>query len=214
MNKKAPGRRGRPRDPKRIDKVLQAAADLFLTHGFERAGMDAIAQASGVSKVTIYRYFPTKEALFEAVVAQRTDQVFDALSTGPLDPADPKAALTVIGSRFLALKRSEPVLGTFRAMYAEAGRQADACRAFYRQGPEKLVRQVAEYLQAAQAAGSLVVADPARAADQFLSLFLGADHIKAMLGLGVPGAAHDRRLVEDNVRLFLAACRAKVMPDD
>jgi AcrR family transcriptional regulator len=210
MHKKSDtARRGRPRDPKRINKVIETAANQFLEYGFERTSMDAIAQASGVSKVTIYRYFPSKEALFEAVVGQRTDEVFDGLAPSGLDPADPKTALTRIGGRFLELKRSDPVIGIFRALYAAAGQQDSACRAFYRQGPDKLIRQVAAFLEAADAAGSLSVANPETAADQFLSLFLGAAHIKAMLGLGKPGKKRDQQLVADNVQLFLKAYSAK-----
>lgn len=198
-------RRGRPRDPKRLDKVMQAAADQFLGQGFERTSMDAIAQASGVSKVTIYRYFPTKEALFEAVIGQRTDEVFGGLSATDLDPRDPTAALSLIGKRFLHMKRSDTVIGTFRAMYAAAGQQNAACRVFFRQGPDKLVRQVAAYLEAADAAGTLSVPNSKAAADQFLSLFLGMDHIKVLLGLGKPSKKHDQQLVTDSVRLFLKA---------
>lgn len=202
---KIPARRGRPRDPKRLNQVIETAARQFQDQGFERTSMDAIAQASGVSKVTIYRYFPSKEALFEAVVGERTDQVFGGLPAKNLDPAEPQAALSIIGERFLALKRSDPVIGIFRAMYAAAGQQRPACEAFFRQGPEKLVRQVASYLEAANTAGSLSVPNPGAAADQFLALFLGMDHMKAMLGLGKPSKARDRRLVADNVQLFLKA---------
>lgn len=57
-------RRGRrPRDPERIKRVLEAAANQFIDYGFARVSVDVIAKASGVSKVTIYNYLPTKEAL-------------------------------------------------------------------------------------------------------------------------------------------------------
>ena len=204
-----PVRRGRPRDPERISKVIDAAASQFLNSGFERTSMDGIAHASGVSKVTIYRYFPTKSSLFEAVIGQQTDQVFDGLSSVNLDPKDPQTALTIIGERFLRLKRLDSVIGTFRAMYSAGAQQRDASIAFFRQGPEKLVRQVAAYLQAADQAGGLSVADPETAADQFLSLFLGMSHIKTMLGLGKPSQKEDRRLVAENVALFFKAYSPK-----
>ena len=59
---------GRPRDPERMRRVIEAAAQQFLEQGFERTSMEAVAKASGVSKMTIYSYFPTKSALFEAVL--------------------------------------------------------------------------------------------------------------------------------------------------
>ncbi|HEX5804937.1 MAG TPA: TetR/AcrR family transcriptional regulator [Macromonas sp.] len=169
--------------------------------------MDAIAKASGVSKVTIYSYFPTKEELFEAAVGSCTDQVFASLPPGALDPGNPEAALTLIGEAFLQLNRSDDVLGAFRMMFSAAGKHVASCEAFYRQGPAKLIGQVAEYLRAANAAGSLSIPAPEAAADQFLSLFLGGAHIRVMLGLSRPQASEDSQLVQANVALFLRAFR-------
>lgn len=206
MNTEIP-RRGRPRDPDRMKRVLEAAARQFVELGFARASIEAIAKSSGVSKMTIYNYFPTKEALFEAVVGKYTDVVFASLPPGALDPSNPEAALTMIGKAFLKLKRSDDVVGSFRLMFAAAGEHADACIAFYRQGPEKIIRQVAEYLRAADAVGSLSVDSPEVAADQFLSLLLGGAHIRVMLGLGKPTVEEDNQLVNANVSLFMRACR-------
>lgn len=198
-------RRGRPRDPVRVQRVLETAARYFLEAGFERTSVEAIAQASGISKVTIYRYFPTKEALFNAAITSCTDEVFGSLPPGALSPDDPKTALTLIGKAFLKLKRSDDVVRSFRLMYAAAGEHGDACLAFYRRGPEKIGRQLADYLRAAASAGSLSIRRPEEAADQFLALFLGSAHVRVMLGLGKPTAAEDKRLVRANVETFLRA---------
>jgi AcrR family transcriptional regulator len=61
----APGvpRRGRPRSEKAREAVLAAAAELLLTRGLGAVSMDAVAEQAGVSKATIYRWWPTKETL-------------------------------------------------------------------------------------------------------------------------------------------------------
>ncbi len=46
-------RRGRPRDPKRWRRIIEAARSHFNAHGFERASVDAIAVDAEVSKMTI-----------------------------------------------------------------------------------------------------------------------------------------------------------------
>jgi TetR/AcrR family transcriptional regulator, regulator of autoinduction and epiphytic fitness len=51
-------------------RIFEAALGFFLTDGFEKARMSDIAQAAGLAKGTLYLYFPTKEALFEAVLAE------------------------------------------------------------------------------------------------------------------------------------------------
>jgi AcrR family transcriptional regulator len=56
-------RRGRPRSEKARRAILQAAADLLLDQGGGQVSMDAVAGRAGVSKATIYRWWPSKERL-------------------------------------------------------------------------------------------------------------------------------------------------------
>lgn len=67
-------RPGRPRDRalegRRREEILRAAADLFAQSGYSATTTQALADRLQVGKGTIYRYFPTKEALFLAAVDQ------------------------------------------------------------------------------------------------------------------------------------------------
>jgi rhodanese-related sulfurtransferase len=56
-------RRGRPRSERAHKAILEAAGELLLQSGLDAVGMDAIATRAGVSKATIYRWWPTKESL-------------------------------------------------------------------------------------------------------------------------------------------------------
>jgi AcrR family transcriptional regulator len=69
------------------EKVLRAAREVFAESGYG-APLDEIAVRAGVGPGTVYRHFPTKEALFEAVVAARLqDLVTDARArAGSSDP--------------------------------------------------------------------------------------------------------------------------------
>lgn len=58
----------------RIPQILAAAAHIFSQHGIDGASMAQIADASGVSKATIYHYFANKDALILALV----QHLFDA----------------------------------------------------------------------------------------------------------------------------------------
>jgi AcrR family transcriptional regulator len=55
--------RGRPRSETAHKAVLAAAAELLLDHGLHAVSMDAVAERAGVSKATIYRWWPKKEIL-------------------------------------------------------------------------------------------------------------------------------------------------------
>ena len=64
--------RGRPKDETlvamRQEQILDAAAPVFAKHGFRNTDVQYVADALQVGKGTIYRYFPSKEALFLAAV--------------------------------------------------------------------------------------------------------------------------------------------------
>ncbi|HYD13980.1 MAG TPA: TetR/AcrR family transcriptional regulator, partial [Allosphingosinicella sp.] len=97
-------RRGRPRDPARGRRILEAAQRHFNEHGLERANVDAIAADAGVSKMTVYNNFGSKEGLFQAFVRDRTAPVVAGVpGAEALDPEQPEKALQAIGARFLAL---------------------------------------------------------------------------------------------------------------
>ena len=186
--------------------MLEAARSHFHAHGFERANLDAIAHDAGVSKMTVYSHFSSKQGLFEAVIGSRTDGVVAARpGAAALDPQRPEAALAALGAQFLSLIRDADTIGQFRTMYAAAAGQPEACAAFYRQGPDRLIDELVNYLRAAQSAGSLRVPRPRQAADLFLAMFLGDGHIRRLLRLPAPPALQDKALLREAVRVFMAA---------
>ena len=65
----------RAADPATIPALLKAAQALFYEHGLGPTGVDDIAVASGLTKPTLYRHFPSKEALVAAYLDERNDQL-------------------------------------------------------------------------------------------------------------------------------------------
>jgi AcrR family transcriptional regulator len=55
-------------DKGRRDGILNAAGETFIRYGFRKTSMDDVARAAGLSRQSLYAYFPTKEALFRDVV--------------------------------------------------------------------------------------------------------------------------------------------------
>ena len=197
--------RGRPRDPERVRRILEAAQRHFDEHGLERANVDAIAADAGVSKMTVYSNFGSKEGLFQAVVSDRTTAVMAGVTgAGALDPEQPEKTLLAIGDRFLALARGD-ALGALRAVYGVAGAQPEVCRALYKEGPERVNDELAAYLRRAHSAGTLKVRNPLQAADLFLSMFMGSGHIRGLLKLEMPDSRENKALLREAVRVFMAA---------
>jgi AcrR family transcriptional regulator len=80
-----PLRRGRPRSERAQRAILSAASDLLLERGLGAVGMDAVAERAGVSKATIYRWWPTKETLaLDALYQEWTDTRPKPMDTGSL----------------------------------------------------------------------------------------------------------------------------------
>jgi len=140
------------------------------------------------------------------VIRDRTDRVMGGLAgVEALDPTQPQKALLAVGEQFLTLAREEGALGQFRSLYGAAGVQPEACRAFYRQGADRLIGDLAAYLRRADAQGTLHIRHPRQAADLFLAMFLGDGHIRGLLMLDMPDARENRALLREAVRVFIAA---------
>jgi AcrR family transcriptional regulator len=77
-------RRGRPRSEKAHKAILEAAAQLLLASGLAAVSMDAVAERAGVSKATIYRWWPTKETLALDALYHEWAGVPPAQDTGTL----------------------------------------------------------------------------------------------------------------------------------
>ncbi len=60
-------------------RIFEAALGVFLADGFEKARMSDIASTASVAKGTLYLYFPTKEALFEEVLAETVGSTIRSL---------------------------------------------------------------------------------------------------------------------------------------
>ena len=79
-----PARRGRGRlrleDARELEAQLIAAArDAFMTHGYGATSMAALARTAGVSKTTLYAKFPTKAALFRAIIDEQLAEAYGAV---------------------------------------------------------------------------------------------------------------------------------------
>lgn len=112
-----------------------------------------------------------------------------------------------IASRFILLLRKEEVLGTYRTMFSSALTYPKLCLEFYQKGPLEVHQQVAKYLQQCSKEGSLKITNVDISTSQFLSLFLGLDHIRCMLGLKKPTKKDDEQLILKNVDFFIQASR-------
>ena len=120
--------------------------------------------------------------------------------------ADPAATLEAVARRFLTLLLTPSYLALHRMLVAEAPRFPDLAREIYIGGPARAVSELALYLAEENRKGTLAVADPALAAEQFFGALFGHLQLRALLSpREAPGEAEIERAIGHAVRGFLRA---------
>ena len=155
---------------RKFDQVLAGAREVFLRDGFEGASVDDIARAAGVSKATLYSYFPDKRLLFMEMAkiecARQADHVMDTV-----DIEAPMAdILTNVCSEIIDLIMSDFGRSIFRICVGESTRFPELGREFYASGPEMGRTRLIELLACGVERGELVINDMQLAADQLAQL--------------------------------------------
>lgn len=193
------------RTGRKFDQVLKGAREVFLADGFEGASVDDIARAAGVSKATLYSYFPDKRLLFMEVArsecARQADKPMD-LSGACCTPRD---VLRAAAAHILSVSLSEFGIQMFRICVAESDRFPDLGREFYESGPMLVRGKIRDYLEHAVAKSELEIEDFDLAADQFAEL-CRADLVPRLLfKIDTEFSEEERsRVIEGAVETFLA----------
>lgn len=193
------------RKGRKFDQVLEGARQVFLSDGFEGASVDDIAQAAGVSKATLYSYFPDKRMLFVEVVrtecASQADRALEVID----QTAPPRVVLTIAARHMVTFLLSGFALRIFRICLAEADRFPELGRAFYESGPALGRARLMEYLQGATARGQLRIEDFALAADQYAELCKTTIWVRAAFGVQSTFSQEEiDRVIAGAVDTFLA----------
>jgi len=129
------------------ERLLSAARDVF-AEGGPGASLEAVARRAGVGIATLYRHFPTREALFQAVYSNEIDELV-ALAEELLAETDPAESLR----RWLHANLG--VIATKRGMLAALAPVPDSSNALYVDSRRRLVETVGALMRRPQAEGAL-----------------------------------------------------------
>jgi AcrR family transcriptional regulator len=154
-------------------QILEAAFRVFGMRGLHRATLDEVAKAAGITKGTIYLYFPSKTALFSAMVKARVNAVMPAVEP-PLDgrrAPTRRARLDGLGRRLYRFFRSPAYLSLYRTVISEGPQFPEAMTLIYREGILPATRRLAEIIQTGITAGEFRAVDPMIAARAFVGMF-------------------------------------------
>ena len=178
-----PPRRGRPRDASKDEAILVAAGELFMERGFEAASLDAVAQAAGVSKATIYSRFPDKDALFRAVLNHECNAVVMPPSFLPSPDTPVRETLITIAEQFVGLVLGDKAMSMHRIIVAECARAPRVAELFFETAVLSTKDRFAGLLRLETERGRLAVKDPDGAAWRFLGAVKAEAHMRASMCL-------------------------------
>jgi TetR/AcrR family transcriptional repressor of mexJK operon len=170
---------GRPADPAKDRAILVAAHALLFESGPRAVTMEAVASRAEVSKVTVYRRFPNRQSLLEAVVQQEAVGIHRALLETPQTGADLQDQLTRFIESLVAFVCGPHHLRFMQALAELPQKKQDMAR-IYRNGPEETHRVLAEYLGQARRRGLIDCPQPHESAEMLLGLALGLDLVRAL----------------------------------
>lgn len=182
---------------------------MFLTNGFDRSSIDAIASAAGMAKRTIYARYPDKDSLFEAAVQRAVDRWIVPVETlRAVESDDLEETLVAIARIRLERFTSPDGLALQRILNAEGHRFPDLYRLAFDQGTVPALRFIGEVLTRHAALGMIEVDDPETLAGIFLSMTVGGPATGFTWGVVLDPDVVERR-IRACVRLFLDGARPR-----
>lgn len=183
------------------ERVLAAAVESFGTRGYEATSLDALAKTLGLRKQTILYWFPSKDALLEAVI-DRTATELAAVLEGALSRADGgwDRVERLVQSVFRLSVRRPELLGVVR----EASRLGPPAATRLLAAVEPLMARATGFLADEMAAGRMRDQDPRMVLLAAYSAVLGmATEVEVLRALGFEPTARDLVRRRDQLLAFL-----------
>lgn len=204
-SRSATGRPTREASEELIRHALDVARSHFIELGFEGTSIEGIAQAAGVSKLTLYRHFETKKGLFLAVLESLVGSYAEQMTARIDTTRPPREVLHDMGS-FLAKSYFTPQGQSLtRVLIGEQLRMEDISEHSNRMA--SLARSPVEgYLKLLQSRGQARFEDLRMAAAQFVNLcMLGQYYLLCDASESIPPARTRARIVRSAVDMFAGA---------
>lgn len=174
MSQNSQVRRGRPVNEALGQTILDAAYELFVELGFQATTLDKVAQRAKISKLSIYRHFENKEALFSEAMTARCHQfVPQALFEGVEGSAEDQ--LMAAGSSLLRTLLSQDVRNVEAMVMADKTNEKSLSKLHYEAGPALIIAQIESLLRQLHEKALLNVPDSRQSARLFAALFKGSD---------------------------------------
>lgn len=178
---------GKPRvsrDPERVRaRILDAAQAEFMAEGFAAASTNRILERFGGSKPTMFRHFPTKRAMYEAVVTRIASRWPETIELESLAGDPPEQWLTAFATRAVRWILSEENVFLGRMAVIEGRDGSHAAELYRRHASQPIEAALAARFRRWTEDRVLASPDPARDATSFLDLTLTGPVSRRLYGI-------------------------------
>jgi TetR/AcrR family transcriptional regulator, mexJK operon transcriptional repressor len=184
-------RKWRTDDPRRLRvaekraSILRAARPIILRDGLGGSSLDRVAAEGRISKMTLYRHFPSKEALFEGLVISMCEYMREGLETAPVAEVGKPTVIRLTDElhAFTAALTEPDALALYRLIVADGWRLQGLARVFDQSGMRVIRLRIAELLET----GGLPPTESRQGAAEIIALALGDAYQRAVLGIAEEG---------------------------
>ena len=204
--------RGRGRPQVRCDEetravIVDAARHAFAANGFAGTSTEALARSAGVSTKTLYRLFPTKAGLFEAMVVDRTDALVSTVKLRACDGGDVETALAEALLMCGELMLDGEVIALQRVIAGESDKFPEIAETFFNKAIMRTQGALADWLRVQVKRGTIAVDDPDIAAGMLLGMLALQPLRATMFGhRSAPGRKEIEQRAKTCAALFLKGC--------
>ncbi|WP_286271252.1 MULTISPECIES: TetR/AcrR family transcriptional regulator [Thalassotalea] len=161
-------------------KILDAAQQLFLEHGYDNTSLEMIISEAGGSRRNIYSEFGNKEGLLIAVIKEHIAAQVSLLVDIDYD-LPPEEALTKVCCRFMDGFLSETVIKLFRLVINIVPTLPQLGELIFHYGPLTGCRPISDYLAYLNKQGVLLIDDSEFAAHLLIEMIKSRLHVQALL---------------------------------
>lgn len=181
---------------------VAAARTAFFANGYAGTTMSSIAASVGGSKSTLWKYFPSKEDLFAAVVDDIVEKYGHVQSVKFTEEEDIFSALRRFLTIFMATILSKTVLSLHRLVISETQHFPRLSKLYYERGPMPVKTILADYLESLMRRGTICPGNPLLAAQQLIGMAQSGVFQDALLGRRQPSSERLQAEIDVAINTF------------
>ncbi len=193
-----------PQKERKHQAIIDAAINVFLQTGFASASMDEIARQASVSKRTVYDHFDNKEKLFQTILVEHWNSVFEMNQPIFNSSKDIAESLTNFAKKFMSFLYQPNTISLFRLLIGESGRFPHLLDSLVVNEKAPFTRELILFLENQQESGKFKAKDTEVAAAFFMGMLKEPHFWPMMLGFTkLKQPKNQNQFIKEAVEIFI-----------